>query len=167
VSETMKARKHQNPAKGVLETSIGPVDFSVTSGSHVYLESRRYDEDGSPTTPIPVVINRVEYHLSAHLHLKADGSWDANSTNEVNLSRAGSLKAFDYTLSAVQKARSVLSEAWARYAAGHPEILKAAKRSHVNNEIIGVDEKIAETEDALAKLRSQREALLTLERSLS
>lgn len=164
-------RQWADHVEGLFETPFGVLNFTVTSADHVHIDGRPTPKDGSVRSGIyakePVTIHRVLYHLSAHLRRKPDGTWDAKDDKEIYLSRPGSVKAFDYSLAAVQKARAVLSAAWTKYAADHPEIFKPAELGHLNNDILRLDEEIAEKEKELADLKAKRDALLSKETALA
>lgn len=164
-------RQWADHVEGVFETPFGVLKFAVTNADHVYIDGRPTPKDGSVRSGIyakePVTINRVLYHLSAHLHRKPDGTWDAKDSREIYLSRPGSSKAFDYSLAAVQKARTVLSATWTKYASEHPDLFCPAQLGHLNNDIMRLDTEIAEKEKELADLKVKRDALLEKESALN
>ena len=159
------AREWADHVTGEFDTAFGKLRFAVTSADHVHIEGPKATEPGVYNVA-SVLINRVAYHLSAHLHRKPDGTWDVKDIRDVYLSRPDSAKAFDYSLAAVQKARSVLSAAWTKYAAEHPEIFRPAQLGHINNDVIRLDEEIAEAEKKLGDLKAKRAALLSEEVTL-
>ena len=67
------------PPRGILETPIGAVNFTMTEAGHVYLNS-----DGNKGQA--VTIRGIPYHVSYHCHLVA-GQWTAKDIHDPYLNR--------------------------------------------------------------------------------
>ena len=67
------------PPRGILQTPIGTVNFTMTEAAHVFLhtESRNHEA---------IIIRGIPYHVSYHCHL-VDGQWTAKDYNNPYLSR--------------------------------------------------------------------------------
>ena len=126
------------PPRGILETPLGPVNFTMTEAAHVYLNS-----DGSKGQA--VTIRGIPYHCAYHCHL-VDGKWTAKDYHDPYLSRKDCHK--EASQAARKTAREVLANAWAEYLAAHPQLSRRAEQAKAAHEV-------AQLETELADLRSQ------------
>jgi hypothetical protein len=149
------------PPRGELETRIGPVQFVVTQGDHVYLSN--------DSRKSPVVVNSVAYHLSAHLYRLPDGSWGDDSGG----ARAGTFYMTRHeppgepaSRPAVKKAYAILQEAWTAFAQFNPELLRQGELYHLVDGIERLDAQLLEAQKAMEALAAERQNLVSAAKRL-
>lgn len=130
-------------AEGILETELGPVKYIVNQGDHVYLDAGDTAHDKNY-----LLINRVPYKVSLHLHL-VDGVWKLRDHHDLYMSRPGAFGRTS-TASADKKALEALTEAWSEFIAQQPALL-AVGEIHALTRRVQADE--AEIETLVEKLR--------------
>ena len=120
--------------RGILETPIGTVNFTMTEAAHVYLNS-----DGNQGQV--VTIRGIPYHVGYHCHL-VDGKWTAKDYHDPYLSRKDCYK--EASQPARNTARDVLAKAWTEYLAAHPELSRQAEQAKAAQEVEQVESELAE-----------------------
>lgn len=70
-------------------------------------------------------INRVDYSVSFHPVRKDDGSYGRKDHHTLNINKNDSVKMYDYTAAAYDKALDVLTTWINEFVTAHPEIVKA------------------------------------------
>lgn len=133
------------PPRGILETPIGAVNFTMTEASHVYLNS-----DGHKGQA--VTIRGIPYHVAYHCHL-IDGQWTAKDWHDPYLNRKDKYQ--DASQAARKTAREVLAKAWADYLAAHPKLSQQAEQANVANEVKQLKSELADLESKAAAKRSE------------
>ena len=152
------ARKWMDSETGELETPLGTMYYAITQGNHVFLAA-----GGSEKLP-PLVVNRVPYSVSLHLHLQPDGAWASRESYDLHMSRKDTFG--DASRAAKDKAYEGIRPAWEEFIAGNQALLVDAEGRFLNNEIGKAEEEIEKARDALEKLEAQREGLLRAEAAL-
>jgi len=153
------ARGWMDFVEGRLETPFGPMHFAITQGDHVSISA------GGSTDKLPrILVNRVPYYTHLHLFLQPDGSWiRKDEYREPYMSRtAGD----DATRSAREKAYVGIKQAWEAFIAGDEISLLEAERSHLNNDIIRVEEQLKKAEKVVEDLDTKRDRLLAGEQAI-
>ena len=84
-----------------LETPLGPVNFTMTEATHVFLHTESRNDEA-------ITIRGIPYHVSYHCHL-VDGQWTAKDYNNPYLSRKDCYK--DASQAARNTARKTLAKA--------------------------------------------------------
>jgi hypothetical protein len=133
------------PPRGILETPLGPVNFTMTEAAHVYLNS-----DGSKGQA--VTIRGIPYHCAYHCHL-VDGKWTAKDYHDPYLSRKDCHK--EASQAARKTAREVLANAWAEYLAAHPQLSRRAEQAKATHEVAQLETELADLEAKAAAKRSE------------
>jgi len=136
------------PPRGILETPLGTVNFTMTEASHVYLNS-----DGNQGQA--VTIRGISYHVSYHVHL-VDGQWTAKDFHDPYLSRKDCFK--DASQAARKTAREVLATAWTEYLAAHPELSRRAEQAKAAHEVAQLESELADLESKAAAKRKELSA---------
>jgi hypothetical protein len=113
------------PPRGILETPIGTVSFTMTEASHVYLNS-----DGNQGQA--VTIRGIPYHVSYHCHL-VDGQWTAKDWHNPYLDRKDKYQ--EASQPARKTAREVLAKAWTEYLVAHPGLGRQAEQAKAAHEV--------------------------------
>jgi hypothetical protein len=67
------------PPRGILQTPVGPVNFTMTEAAHVFLHTESRNNEA-------ITIRGIRYHVSYHCHL-VDGKWTAKDYHDPYLSR--------------------------------------------------------------------------------
>lgn len=130
------------PPRGILETPIGAVNFTMTEAAHVYLNS-----DGNKGQV--VTIRGIPYHVSYHCHL-VDGQWTAKDFHDPYLNRKDKYQ--DASQAARTTAREVLAKAWAEYLAAHSQLSRQAEQAKAAHEVEQLDGELSNMkEKAVAK----------------
>lgn len=140
-------REHAEPVNGQFDTPFGPMDFALTSGSHVHISAgSSYDQ--SPK----IIVNNIPYHVSLHLALNDDG-WHPQL--EIYMTReVGN----DASTPARRKAKAGIMEAWAAFA--DEQLLIEGELRHLNNEIGKAEEDIGELKHKIDKRNQDIQGLL-------
>jgi len=133
------------PPRGILETPIGAVNFTMTEAAHVYLNS-----DGNKGQV--VTIRGIPYHVSYHCHL-VDGQWNAKDYHDPYLNRKDKYQ--EASQAARTTAREVLAKAWAEYLAAHPGLSRQAEQSKAAHEVEQLESELADLESNAAAKRSE------------
>ena len=132
---------------GILETTIGPVHFTMTSAEHVFLHT----ESGNGEV---VTIRGIPYHVSYHCHL-IDGDWKPNDYHDLYLSRKDHILK-DASRAACKTAQAVLTDHWTGYLAAQPELSLIAEKAKAQEEI---DRITGEVADLRGKLEAKKTEL--------
>jgi pyrroloquinoline quinone (PQQ) biosynthesis protein C len=148
-------REWMNFVEGELETPFGPMGFAITQGDHVHISTDQSEN---------VVVNRVPYSISLHLHRQPDGTWTRKDSRDPYMSKAGTMH--EYTFSAQEKAYQGIRQAWEEFIARHQDALLEAERGHLNNEIMRADEEVEKAQKTLAEEERKRSELLAREKAL-
>jgi hypothetical protein len=133
------------PLRGILETPIGAVNFTMTEAAHVYLNS-----DGNKGQV--VTIRGIPYHVSYHCHL-VDGQWTAKDWHNPYLDRKDKYQ--EASQPARKTAREVLAKAWTEYLAAHPGLSRQAEQSKAAHEVEQLESELADLESNAAAKRSE------------
>jgi hypothetical protein len=133
------------PPRGILETPIGAVNFTMTEAAHVYLNS-----DGNKGQV--VTIRGIPYHVSYHCHL-VDGQWTAKDWHNPYLDRKDKYQ--EASQPARKTAREVLAKAWTEYLAAHPGLSRQAEQSKAAHEVEQLESELADLESNAAAKRSE------------
>ena len=155
-----------------LETSLGKFRLAPTDARHIHIEGHKRDGQA-----VPIVINRVPYHASAHVYRYPDGTWNwTNGKSPDDPARpsrydAVYMRRSDWqhykhygddhpSTSALEKFEAVILPAIREWAQSHEAELREAQRIHVNNELYRLERKIAEARKELAALETREAQLL-------
>ena len=122
------------PPRGILETPLGPVNFTMTEAAHVYLNS-----DGNKGQV--VTIRGIPYHVSYHCHL-VDGQWTAKDYHDPYLNRKDKYQ--EASQAARKTAREVLAKAWAEYFAAHSQLSRQAEQAKAAHEVEQLESELAD-----------------------
>ena len=122
--------------RGILETPIGTVSFTMTEAGHVYLNS-----DGGNGQV--VTIRGIPYHCAYHCHL-VDGQWTAKDWHDPYLNRKDKFQ--EASQPARKTAREVLAKSWTEYLAAHPGLCRQAEQAKVANEVEQLESELADLE---------------------
>jgi len=136
------------PPRGILETPIGTVNFTMTEAGHVYLNS-----DGNKGQA--VTIRGIPYHVAYHCHLVA-GQWTAKDYHDPYLNRKDKYQ--DASQPARKTAREVLAKAWTEYLAAHPGLSRQAEQANVAHEVEQLESELADLESKAADKREELSA---------
>jgi len=136
------------PPRGILETLIGTVSFTMTEASHVYLCSEGHKGQA-------VTIRGIPYHVAYHCHL-VDGKWTARDYHDPYLSRKNCHK--EASQPARNTAREVLAKAWAEYLAAHPDLSRQAEQAKAAHEVVQLESELADLESKAAAKRKELSA---------
>jgi hypothetical protein len=134
------------PPRGILETPLGPVNFTMTEAAHVFLHTESRNREA-------ITIRRIPYHVSYHCHL-VDGQWTAKDWHDPYLSRKDSFSK-EASQPARKTAREVLAKAWADYLAAHPKLSRQAEQAKVAHEVKQLESELADLESKAAAKRSE------------
>ena len=107
------------PPRGILETPLGPVNFTMTEAAHVFLHTEAGTMRQSRS-------GESRYHVSYHCHL-VDGQWTAKDYHDPYLSRKDCFNK-EASQAARNTAREVLAKAWTEYLAAHPQLNRQADK---------------------------------------
>jgi hypothetical protein len=133
------------PPRGILETPIGAVNFTMTETSHVYLNS-----DGNKGQA--VTIRGIPYHVAYHCHL-VDGQWTAKDWHDPYLNRKDKYQ--EASQPARKTAREVLATAWTEYLAAHPGLSRQAEQAKIAHEVEQLESELADLERKAAGKRDE------------
>ena len=136
------------PPRGILETPIGTVSFTMTEAGHVYLCSE--GNKGQAVT-----IRGIAYHVAYHCHL-IDGKWGAKDWHDPYLNRKDCYK--DASQPARNTAREVLAKAWTEYLAAHPQLSRQAEQAKAAQEEKQLESELADLESKAAAKRNELSA---------
>ena len=128
------------PPRGILETPIGAVNFTMTEAGHVYLNS-----DGNQGQA--VTIRGIPYHVSYHCHLVA-GQWTAKDWHDPYLNRKDKYQ--EASQAARKTAREVLAKAWAEYLAAHSQLSRQAEQAKAAHEVEQLASELADLKEKTA-----------------
>ena len=134
------------PPRGILETPLGPVNFTMTEAAHVFLHTDSRNRE-------IITIRGIPYHVSYHCHL-VDGQWTAQDWHNPYLSRKDCSNK-EASLPARNTAREVLAKAWAEYLAAHPKLGRLAEQAKAANEVKQLESELADLESKTAAKRSE------------
>ena len=134
--------------RGILETPIGTISFTMTEAGHVYLNS-----DGGNGQV--VTIRGIPYHVAYHCHL-VDGKWTARDYHDPYLSRKDCYK--EASQPARNTAREVLAKAWTEYLAAHPDLSRQAEQAKAAHEVEQLEGELADLETKAAAKRKELSA---------
>jgi hypothetical protein len=144
---------------GILETLIGPVHYTMTYATYVFLHTDSGEDE-------VVTIRGVPYHVSYRCHL-IDGSWRPDGYHDLHLSRKDHSNK-DPSRPALKTAEAVLSTAWTEHLAAHPELSLAAAKASAQEEFDRIGSEVADLrakwKAAVGKMKAVRNRLVKLER---
>jgi hypothetical protein len=129
------------PPRGILETPLGPVHFTMTEAAHVFLHTESRDNEA-------ITIRGIRYHVSYHCHL-VDGQWTAKDYHDPHLSRKDCFNK-EASQSARNTAREVLAKAWVEYLAAHPKLSRQAEKAKAAHEVKQLESELADLESKAA-----------------
>ena len=128
------------PPRGILETPIGAVNFTMTEAAHVYLN---YAGDKGQV----VTIRGIPYHVAYHCHL-VDGQWTAKDYHDPYLNRKDKYQ--EASQAARKTAREVLAKAWTDYVAAHPQLSRQAALANAAHEVVQLESELADLKEKAA-----------------
>jgi len=137
------------PPRGTLETPLGPVNFTMTEATHVFLHTESRNDE-------VITIRGIPYHVSYHCHL-VDGRWTAKDYNNPYLSRKDHYNK-EASLPARNTAREVLAKAWTEYLAAHPKLSRQAAQAKAAHEVKQLQSELADLESNAAAKRNELSA---------
>ena len=137
------------PPRGILQTPLGPVNFTMTEAAHVFLHTESRNREA-------ITIRGISYHVSYHCHL-VDGQWTAKDWHNPYLSRKDSFGK-EASQPARNTAREVLAKAWAEYLAAHPKLSRQAEQAKVAHEVEQLESELADLEQKAAAKRKELDA---------
>lgn len=150
-----------------IETPLGDVWLVATSADHVCVTTS--GEGSNDKTEI--VVHRVSYRGSVHLHLWKNGKWNIGDENKlpewqrereaVYLDRADRFDNRNASEAARKRALPCLLECARHYLAAHPEILHVAETERIESEIESAERDEAELETKLYDVRKKLVSLRT------
>jgi hypothetical protein len=123
------------PPHGILETPLGPVNFTMTEATHVFLHTESRNNEA-------ITIRGIRYHVSYHCHL-VDGQWTAKDFHDPYLSRKDCFNK-EASQPARNTAREVLAKAWTDYLAEHPKLPGKAEMAKLRHEEERLESEVAE-----------------------
>jgi len=135
--------------RGILETPLGPVHFTMTEATHVYLHTESRNDE-------VITIRGIPYHVSYHCRL-VDGQWTAEDYNNPYLSRKDCFNK-EASLPARNTARELLAKAWADYLAAHPKLGRQAEQAKAAHEVEQLQSELADLESKAAAKRKELSA---------
>ena len=128
------------PPRGILETPIGAVNFTMTEAAHVYLQSESRNKGQV------VTIRGIPYHVSYHCHL-VDGQWTAKDYHDPYLNRKDSIERRPAKRPARRPARC-WQRLGAEYLAAHPKLSRQAEQAKAAHEVKQLESELADLEGA-------------------
>lgn len=149
-------REYSEFIKGDLQTPLGPMQYTLTSGTHVNLTA------GGGSDKFPgIVVYGVPYYTSFHLHRLGEGTWGIkDERNDIYMTRSNFS---DASSAARRKAAAVLSKVWSDHVAGLDQQLIEAELGSLNNEIRTVEEDLDKQQKLMAEMEARRQDLLKRE----
>jgi len=136
------------PPRGILETPLGPVNFTMTEAAHVFLHTESRNNEA-------ITIRGIRYHVSYHCHL-VDGQWTAKDYHDPYLSRKDCFNKASQP--ARNTARGVLAKAWTEYLAAHPKLSRQAEQAKAAHEVKQLANELADLESKAAAKRKELSA---------
>lgn len=133
------------PPRGILETPLGPVHFTMTEAAHVYLHTEGRNNEA-------ITIRGIRYHVGYHCRL-VDGQWTAENYNNPYLSRTECHK--EASQPARNTAREALAKAWAAYLTAHPNLSRQAEQAKALQEVKQLESELADLEKKVAAKRRE------------
>jgi hypothetical protein len=132
--------------RGILQSPLGPVNFTMTEATHVFLHTESQNGEA-------ITIRGIPYHVSYHCHL-VDGQWTAKDFHDPYLSRKDCFNK-EASLPARNTAREVLAKAWADYLAAHPKLSRQAEQAKVAHEVKQLESELADLESKAVGKRKE------------
>jgi len=137
------------PPRGILETPLGPVNFTMTEAAHVFLHTESLNNEA-------ITIRGIPYHVSYHCHL-VDGQWAAKDYHDPYLSRKDCFNK-EASQAARSTAREVLATAWTEYLAAHLDLSRQAEQAKAAHEVKQLESELADLESKAAAKRKELSA---------
>ena len=137
------------PPRGILETPLGPVNFSMTEAAHVFLHTESRNNE-------VITIRGIPYLVSYHCHL-VDGQWTAKDWHDPYLSRKDCFGK-EASQPARNTAREALAKAWSEYLAAHPQLSREAEQAKAAHEVKQLESELADLESKAAAKRKELSA---------
>jgi hypothetical protein len=134
------------PPRGILQTPLGPVNFTMTEATHVFLHTESRNDE-------VITIRGIPYHVSYHCHL-VDDQWIAKDYHDPYLSRKDCFNK-EASQPARNTAREVLAKAWADYLAAHPKLSRQAEQAKAAYEVEQLQSELADLESKAAAKRRE------------
>jgi hypothetical protein len=134
------------PPRGILQTPLGPVNFTMTEAAHVFLHTESRNNEA-------ITIRGIRYHVSYHCHL-VDGKWTAKDYHNPYLSRKDCFNK-EASQAARNTAREVLAKAWTEYLAAHPDLSRQAEQAKAAYEVEQLQNELADLESKAAAKRKE------------
>jgi len=133
------------------ETPCGTCRFSLTSGTHVYIQ----EADRQYLTVPKGVGQHIPHHIGFHLYLQ-EGKWVI--TSNVYICRMDTHDA--PTKTCENKIRRIIVDSWNEFISTHPELVKAAANDDLNERIENIKGKIETKQDEIAEWENELANLL-------
>ena len=134
------------PPRGILETPLGPVNFTITEAAHVFLHTESRNNEA-------ITIRGIPYHVSYHCHL-VDGQWAAKDWHDPYLSRKDCFNK-EASQAARNTAREALAKAWSEYIAAHPKLSRQAEQAKAAQAVKQLESELADLESKAAAKRKE------------
>lgn len=153
------AREHQEFVQGVIETPFGPMEFALTSGTHVSISA-----GGSSNKVAAIVVNGVPYYTHIHLNLQDNGVWlpRPGDRGAVYMTRTDNGK--DATAAAAKKAAGGVADAWSAFIESEPSAQGEAEWRSISNKIMDIEEKAEEARKVYEEIAARHKDLLAREK---
>ena len=137
------------PPRGILQTPLGPVNFTMTEATHVFLHTESRNDE-------VITIRGIPYHVSYHCHL-VDGQWTAKDYHDPYLSRKDCFNK-EASQPARTTAREVLAKSWAEYLDAHPKLSRQAEQAKAAHEVKQLESELADLESKATAKRKELSA---------
>jgi hypothetical protein len=134
------------PPRGILETPLGPINFTMTEAAHVFLHTESRNNEA-------ITIRGIPYHVSYHCHL-VDGQWAAKDYHDPYLSRKDHFNK-EASQAARNTAREALAKAWSEYLAAHPKLSRQAEHAKIAHEVKQLESELADLDSKAATKRKE------------
>lgn len=148
-------RTWQDNPKVTLQTQYGPVEAVWTDAGHVSVHTDAHHNDDLPA----ITYRGQDYFV--HFHLYAKDNWGEGPEIYSSVTKRGMSFSHNDAAPTYRAAiREAVIEAVREYTCTNPEILVAAERAHVNNELLDAEKEEEKAAIALktakAKVRELR-----------